>query len=162
MKGDGEIYLIRKGDEMRKPKIYYAHPMRGKLGSKGDGEYGYQNKNSDIAIENVKWLRIVFPQVEWYCPGEVETPVQMFTKLGYITTPQILYMDICVLQQLCQGGLIHRWEPSEGADGEMKRCQELGYPYLLVEESPLIWECNLSAIQYFVKKVLLGEEANEN
>jgi len=139
---------------MNKPKIYLAHPMRGKLGSKGDGEYGYQNANSAIAIENVRWLRKTYPQVEFYCPGEVETPVQMCSKLGYLTTEQILYMDLCILQQLCHGGLMHRWEDSEGVDGEMKKCQDLGYPWVLVTDSPHIQLCNQKPIKIFIQEVL--------
>ena len=137
-----------------KPRIYLAHPMRGKLGSGGDNAHNYQNKNSDIAIRNVRWLRERFPEVYWYCPGEVEIPVQTLFRLGFVSTEQILQMDLVVLEERCYGGLIHRWEPSIGATGEMGRCIELGYPYLLFEDSSDISDCPIGNIQVLIEKVV--------
>jgi len=146
---------------MNKPMIYLAHPIRGKLGSKASKLYKIQNKNNAIAIKNVKWLREHYPNVRWYCPGEVDTPVQMLCKLGYITEKQVLYMDFCILRELCFGGLMHRWEPSIGVDGEIKECKELNYPYIIVEESPHIWECNQEPIKNLIGEIIkLWKERN--
>ena len=44
-----------------KPTIYYSHPIAGKVGVGGNlQDYPYENKNCEIAIENVKILREIF------------------------------------------------------------------------------------------------------
>lgn len=143
---------------MDQPKIYLAHPMRGKLGSGGNKEYNYQNVNSAQAIKNVQWLRLVSPQVDWYCPGEVELPVQTLQKLEMVTTEQVLNMDLYILKECCCGALIHRWEPSEGVNGELKRTQDLGYPWTIIEEPADITKCS---VEDFISIKLLVDEVLE-
>ena len=155
-----EKYCLNYESEnsMNQPKIYLAHPMRGKLGSGGNQEYNYQNVNSAQAIKNVQWLRLVFPQVDFYCPGEVEEPIQMAAKKGLMTTEEVLYMDLCILQENCCGALLHRWEPSEGVNGELNRVRDLGYPWTLIEGPSDITKCSM---EDFISIKLLVDEVLE-
>lgn len=139
-----------------KPMIYLAHPMRGKKGDTKESnvDYANQNKNSCTAINNVRWLRDHYPQVDWYCPGEVEPPVQTAHQLGYLSINQILEIDFTIIRDRCLGLLAHRWESSVGVDKEVENCKDFQYPYSIFEESPFIWECNQSQIQELVDVVL--------
>lgn len=153
-----KYYLILERESMKKPKIYYAHPMRGKLGSGGSENYNYQNSNSEQAVKNVTWLRLVFPRVDWYCPGEVEEPVQAFRKLGMVTTEQVLDMDLYLLKEHCLGVLAHRWEASEGVNGEIQRVQSLNFPWTIVEDPADITKCSM---EDFISIKLLVDEVLE-
>jgi len=140
----------------KKPTIYLAHPMRGKKGDTKESniDYAYQNRNCEIAIRNLKVLRKNFPMVNWYCPAEVEIPVQMGHRLGYLDTEQILDIDFNIIKRICSGALIHRWEDSVGADKETARCVEWGYPHFIYEESSDIRNCDLALIQKLVDSVI--------
>ena len=139
-----------------KPMIYLCHPMRGKKGDTGESniDYDYQNVNSDIAIENVRWLRVQYPQVNWYCPGEVEPPVQTAHRLGFLTVDQIFEIDFSIIKDMCSGALAHEWEDSVGVKKEVDRCIDFGYPFYIFTESKYIWECNQEAILALVNRVL--------
>jgi hypothetical protein len=146
-------------EESKKPMIYLGHPIRGKMkiygGKTNDGVYDYENVNCAQAVENVNWLRKTYPEVRWYCPGEVETPVQMAHRMGMLTVPQILDMDFAIIRLLCSGGLLHIWEHSSGAEKEAERCLEWNYPHLVLREVPKeIWECDQGVIQLMVRQVL--------
>jgi hypothetical protein len=139
-----------------KPRIYLAHPMRGKKGDtkESNKDYDYQNENCEIAIQNLKALREFFPMVNWYCPAEVEIPVQMAHRLGYLTVEQILDIDFNIIKNICSGALLHRWEDSVGVDQETARCVEWGYPHFIYEDSSDITECDLVLIKKLVDSVL--------
>ena len=143
-----------------KPKLYFSHPMRGKKGNTEEGniDHKYQNENSNNAVLNVYWLREMFPQIEFYCPGEVEIPVQTMYQLGYVTVEQILIMDQIIIEKRCCGTLVHKWEDSVGADIELKRTKELGYPYLVFTESKNIWDCPWKKIKNLVNKAMIKHE----
>lgn len=140
----------------RKPTIYLAHPMRGKKGDTkaSNIDYDYQNENCEIALLNLKWLREEFSQVNWYCPAEVETPVQMAHRLGYLTVEQILDIDFNIIKNICSGAFLHRWEDSVGVDQETARCVEWGYPHYIYQDTPDIRKCDREIIQKLVDSVI--------
>ena len=140
----------------KKPMIYLSHPMRGKKGDteEGNSDQEYQNTNSEIAIMNLQWLRFMFPEVNWYCPGEVEIPVQTAYLLGFMDVEQILTMDCKIIEERCAGNLVHRWEASVGSDREEACSRKKGIPILVYEDSKYIWNCSLKKIREFVNSVL--------
>lgn len=140
----------------RKPTIYLAHPMRGKKGDTKESniDYNYQNENCEIALQNLIVLRRGFPQVKWYCPAEVEIPVQMAHKLGYLSVEQILDIDFNVIKHICSGAFLHRWEDSVGVDQETAHCVEWGYPHVIYEDSQDIRNCDKEIVQKLVDSVI--------
>jgi hypothetical protein len=150
--------------DLEKPMIYLGHPIRGKLPadieealSPDHPFFKYENENCKIAIENVEWLRYSYPEVRWYCPGEVEIPVQMGHRLGYLNIESILDIDFHIIQELCMGGVLHRWEDSNGVDREIKKFKEIEYPYAVVSDSPKIWECDQELIRGVIAEVLIND-----
>jgi len=146
----------------KKPMIYLGHPIRGKktsYGKEDTGIYQYENMNCEQAIRNVQWLRQKFPEVRWYCPGEVEIPVQTAHRLGFLTVPQILEVDFHIIKELCLGGVLHRWEPSKGLAKEQERCVEWNYPHVVLEGPREIEHCDILAIKKVVDQVLAIQEA---
>lgn len=142
---------------MLTPMIYYSHPISGTAGY-GDGgrifDAEHEKTNCQFAIENVNWLRSTFPQVRWYCPGEVEPPIMVARQLGFLTVQQVLDIDLHIIQTESHGGLVHRWEESYGTRVEEKQIIELSFPNLLQTQSVRIWECDFSAIQLLVETVV--------
>jgi hypothetical protein len=145
-----------------KPMIYLGHPIRGKMTSYGKedaGIYQYENVNCAQAIANVHWLRKEFPQVRWYCPGEVEIPIQTAHRMGFLTVPQILEVDFHIIKELCSGAVLHKWEPSKGLAAEQGRCEAWNYPHVVLEGPWEIENCDLVAIKKVVDQVLAVWEA---
>jgi len=138
---------------MNRPTIYYSHPIAGK--NKPDADYTHENVNCDIATKNILWLRKTFPQVRWYCPGEVEIPVQTARILQLLTVDQVLDIDFHIIKTRCRGGLLHPWEPSKGLNKEQERFVEFEYPFVrLAPGTRSIKECDIGTIQKLVKDVL--------
>jgi hypothetical protein len=135
-----------------KPIIYYSHPIAGV--NKPDESYSHEDENCLIAIENIRWMRKVFTQVDWYCPGEVEIPMQTARKLHFLTIDQVLEIDFHIIKNKCHGGLLHSWETSIGLSKEKIRLEEFEYPHTEVNQSKLIWECDLHKIDLLIKDVL--------
>jgi hypothetical protein len=145
----------------KRPMIYLGHPIRGKKTTYGetvgpdDPVYDYETDNCEQAIINVGWLRHQFRGVRFYCPGEVEVPIQMAHRLGFMNIDQILKMDFEIIRQLCVAGLFHKWEDSKGVDKEIERCVEWSYPHLILEDcSRNIWSCDREKIAALVQVVL--------
>jgi len=67
----------------KKPMIYYSHPIRGAAGK--DASIAYMQNNCRRAKENVKLLREIYPEVDWYCPGEVDLIIQILYTQGKLT-----------------------------------------------------------------------------
>jgi hypothetical protein len=148
---------------VKKPMIYLGHPIRGKMKTYGGDDanvYNHENVNCLQAIDNVLWLRENYPQVRWYCPGEVETPIQMAHRMNFLSVPQILDMDFAIIRLECSGGLLHIWEDSKGAEKEAVRCEGWSYPYHVFREVPKeIWDCDQRPVVELVKSVLFQYEA---
>lgn len=134
------------------PQIYYSHPIRGLCSD--ENNYEYEKQNCCTAIENVLWLRNHFPQVKWYCPGEVEPPIVAARLLGFLTVQQILEIDYHIVKTQCSAGLIHRWEESNGTHKEEDLIIKLKYPSLVLIESRHISECPIYRIRALVDSVL--------
>ncbi len=148
-----------------RPKIYVSHPMRGKKGNTKEGniDHNYQNQNSAIAVLNTIWLRKRFPRIDFYCPGEVELPVQTFYKLGLVSVEEILTMDCNILENCCCGTLALSWEDSVGVAREVQKTTELGYPLFIYKDTPYIWNCQ-EGIYDFIQTVMkrFETEAKKN
>jgi len=157
---------------MKEPMIYYSHPIAGKKGvdaksheeyQKLSVDYEYENENCKIAVRNVQWLRNAFPQVRWYCPGEVEIPIQTARQLNLLLPKQVMDLDYVVIERRCHGGLLHLWQPSRGVLEEKKKLETLQYPSLMIPGTKEIWECDLGRIQNFVRRTInFSKERNRN
>lgn len=132
--------------------IYYSHPIAGVIGAEKK-DYRYENENCKIAIRNVKFLRSTFPQVLWYCPGEVEIPLQVARQLNLLSIEQVLQIDFYIMKTKCSGTCLHRWEDSMGVDREKVVTIELGYPYIQLTGGKDIQEYDLDYIQQVVRQV---------
>ena len=82
--------------KMNKIRAYMAHPILGRLGDKAtskDIEYNIQK-----AIVASKVLEICIPELEIYCPGEMdEFPQVALWDKKYITLEQLLDIDCTIL-----------------------------------------------------------------
>lgn len=140
------------------PQIYYSHPIAGERGY-GDGrrnfDIEYEKHNCYTAVQNILWLRRNFPEVRWYCPGEVESPITAARQLGFLTAQQALEIDFYIIRTDCDGGLVHRWEGSNGTVKEENLLIQLEYPHILQTRSQNIWECDIVAIGSLVTKVMV-------
>lgn len=140
-----------------RPQIYYSHPIAGMAGY-GDGGRNfnaqYELSNCQTAVENTLWLRQHFPEVRWYCPGEVEPPIMVARQLGFLTVGQVLDIDYHIIKTQSSGGLIHRWEESNGTYREEELIIKLQYPNLVLTESRYISECSVYRIRTLVDSVL--------
>ncbi len=138
-----------------KPVVYYSHPISG---AKFDGKTGapanYEQENCEQAVLNVWWLRKWFPEVDWYCPGEVETPMRVARKLGLLNVKQVLDIDFYILEHECNASFCHKWEQSKGVDLEYALTKQLGYPAILFEQTKFISFSDISKIREFVNQVV--------
>jgi len=140
--------------------------MRGNCKSTDPQEFrAHENANIAQAIENVKWLRYNFPQVDWYCPGEVNEPIQVAQDLGFLTVEQVLEIDYYIIKDNCHATLFHRWEDSEGMDGEQQANYEGHNLGCTINDTKFIWHCDYNVIRKFVEEVASkysNSEATEN
>ena len=110
----------------KKPIIYYSHPIRGAAGK--DASIAYMQNNCRRAKENVKLLREIYPEVDWYCPGEVDLIIQILYTQGKLTEDDILNADLEIIEKYCHGLFCHQWESSYGGNKEYDFAEENNIP----------------------------------
>jgi len=118
---------------MRRIKVYYSTPIRGVWGDSASIEY--IRANCQQGIENVKFLRVNFPDVEWYCPAESDTLIQILFVAGKLSSKDILWGD-CQIIEDCDGVLCHKWEASSGVDREFAFARKESIKAMMFEQPP--------------------------
>jgi len=104
--------------EFNRPTIYMSHSIQG-----DDGDiFG----NCDRAKKAVYRLRKVFPEVKWYCPGEINLVVDVLHRLKFVTNKQILEAD-CEILKNCNNWFWWYTSPSKGCEIEMNVAKECGF-----------------------------------
>ena len=101
-----------------KPIIYLSHSIR------GDGSVSIQ-ENCHRAKRLGKKLRKVFPEIEWYLPGETDMVLQILWKNGVISSDEILEAD-CEFLRTCHGWAWWHTGPSRGCVIEEHEAIECG------------------------------------
>lgn len=99
------------------PTIYMSHPIF--------GESGNVIENCEKAMKAARRLRRVFPEMNIYCPAEHEQIVQILLNDNRITTSDILWADIQILER-CDGWFWYKFQESRGCETEQTRAEELG------------------------------------
>lgn len=85
-------------------KVYLSHSIRGKSGASATHTEMEENCQTAILIANI--LRVQFPKVDFYVPGEHEAFVQRAWNKGYLTERQILEID-CLIISSCDAVIIY-------------------------------------------------------
>jgi hypothetical protein len=112
--------------------IYCAHSIRGKLGNAATPES--MKANCDKAIEFGNWLRVKFPDVRFYVPGEMD---EFLMERGVVTldlVEELLGLDCGIIGH--SDGLIV-FEPDDYISGgmavELAYCDDIGIPTCSVD-----------------------------
>ena len=103
---------------MDRPKIYYAIPIRGKMGA--DATVEYMAINCARAKRNLEILQVTFPHIEWISVAPYDRIVQKLLARGQVKIADVLQADFEVGDG-CEGLFAHLWEPSGGAEQEFDR-----------------------------------------
>lgn len=74
-----------------RPTCYVSHSIRGVYGEKATDEQ--MKENCDRAVTFASEMRISFPMIDFYVPGECDEFVQKAYRMGYLTERQILTVD---------------------------------------------------------------------
>jgi hypothetical protein len=98
-----------KSKYFMRPTIYVSHAIAGLLGN--------EEENCKRAIEAVRKLRRLFPEVDWYLPAEVEIPLKVLRLGKKITVKTVLWADREILRN-CHGWCYYRFEESVGSETE--------------------------------------------
>ena len=119
-------------------RIYFSHPIRGKLGPSCPIET--QEKNCAAAIKIANRIRWACPEFDIYVPAENEEFIQIAFGKKYITGDQILEVD-CVIVDRCDITIVYVPEGDELQGGrkiEFDHAKEIGKPviaYATAEEA---------------------------
>ncbi len=137
---------------MSKPSVYYAIPIRGKMGAEATVEY--MATNCARAKRNVDVLQVMYPSLHWVSVAPYDRIVQKLLARNQVKISDVLQADFEVGDE-CSGLFAHLWEPSGGADQEFERQSDAGKPCLRLEtEKWPIWHADMMAVEQFVKDVL--------
>jgi hypothetical protein len=77
--------------------VYLSHSIRGKYGKDATEEQMQANNNRAIAFGNE--LKVKYPSVDFYVPGEHDEFVLYAYKHNYLTEQQILDVDCRILEK---------------------------------------------------------------
>lgn len=139
---------------MPRPKVYYAVPIRGHMGSSATVQY--MADNCHRAKKNIDILTIVYPEIEWVSVAPFDIVVQRLLSYGMVTIDDVLTVDLEIADE-AQGLLCHLWEPSGGARRELADQSGKGKVCLLMEEEgvPEIWRTQYwDKLDEFVRQVV--------
>lgn len=137
---------------MSRPSVYYAVPIRGKMGHKATVEY--MATNCSRAKRNVEVLQTMYPSIEWISVAPYDRIVQKLLARRLVNISDVLQADFEVGDE-CSGLFAHLWEPSGGADQEFERQSDAGKPCLRIESEVWpIWHADMDALEQFVADVL--------
>lgn len=106
-----------------KPRVYYATPIRGRMGKKASLQY--MAENCARAKHNISVLTAMYPEIEWISVAPFDRIVQKLLDRKQVKIEDILQADFEVGDE-CDGLLAHLWEPSGGADQEFDRQRARG------------------------------------
>lgn len=120
---------------MYKPKVYVITPIRGMRGEKATIDY--MERNCNIAKLNLIYLRKEFPEVNWVCVAENDKIVQQLLSEGKVSISDVLEMDQKE-QKRCNGTLAIKWEPSFGAEKEIRQSKSCGHSFLHIQGKPFL------------------------
>jgi hypothetical protein len=98
--------------EFKRPTLYVSHPIR--------GESNNVTKNCNKATAAVRRLRRVFPEIDFYCPGENNLVLQILLNVYSWSVDEVLFADLMILGA-CHGWMKYSFEGSEGAQIEQER-----------------------------------------
>ncbi len=103
---------------MDRPKVYYAIPIRGKMGAEATVEY--MAINCARAKRNLEILQVAFPHIEWISVAPYDRIVQKLLARRQVDIRDVLQADFEVGDE-CDALFAHLWEPSGGAEQEYDR-----------------------------------------
>jgi hypothetical protein len=114
----------------------FSHSIRGKWGA--DATQAQIAENNQKAIEFGRWLRLYFPQVEWYVPAEHDEFVTKAYVHLFLTEEQILKID-CMLIEEADGCMFYMPDDhlSRGMAVEKQFCNDIHKPQLNLTASML-------------------------
>ena len=100
-----------------KPLIYMSHAITGSTGK--------VEENCKKAHTIAKKLRVLFPEVSFYCPGENDWVIQTLYNAGKLSVDKILWADLEILSE-CNGWVFFKWDESGGCERERKWAERYG------------------------------------
>ena len=114
-------------------RIYLSHPIRGKDGPNATEET--MKANNQRAIEFGNKLKVVYPTVDFYVPGNHDEFVLIAYKNGFLTEKEILDVD-CEIVSRC--GVVLALSPdgylSNGMRIEIAHAQANCIPVYIVND----------------------------
>lgn len=102
-----------------RPTIYMSHSI--------SGDNGDIAGNCQRAQAVVRRLRRVYPEVKWYCPGEVNLAIDLLWQhFKYINTDQVLEVD-CEILRNCHAWFWDFTTSSKGCNVELECVGKMGW-----------------------------------
>jgi hypothetical protein len=155
VKGEGvkDTLMDNAVYSLKQYRAYYSCPIRGAKGK--DATIEDCRRNCEIARNNLYWLELLFPEIEWVAPAAHDLIVQRLLERQYVTIEQVLECD-GVEQAACDFTVCHRWELSGGVDTEYAFAKViLKHPVAFLHTNPFINSTtrNQTTIATLVSKV---------
>lgn len=117
---------------MAKLKAYVSHSIRGKMGKDATDEF--MEENNQKAIVFGKELRIAFPNINFYVPGDHDEFVCIAYRNSYLNEKQILQVDCEIINSR---NFVLAWSPdgyiSHGMQIEIDHAHLHNIPVLVVK-----------------------------
>ena len=136
-----------------RPRVYYATPIRGRLGRKATLQH--MAENCTRAKHNLTVLQTMYPEIEWISVAPYDRIIQKLLARKQVKIEDVLQADFEVGDE-CDGLLAHLWEPSGGANQEFKR--QIARGKICTRLRPREWQIwlmtDISVLSNFVNKVM--------
>ena len=131
-------------------RLYLSHAIRGPAGS--SASLDVQKKNCNKAIHLGKQLRVKFPRLDIYVPGENETFAQTAFLSGHLTIADILDID-CKIIDGCDGVIVYvpRYELLQGG-------RKVEYDHAKANNIPVITFATIRQIEGWVDHMFYGHK----
>lgn len=119
---------------MSKIKAYVSHSIRGKFGVDATDEQ--MKANNDKAIKFGNYLRVQFPHITWYVPGDHDEFVLIAYRKKYMSEEEILDVD-CTIIDSCNFMVMFSPDAyiSRGMQVEIDHCMKHRVPIVTALDS---------------------------
>jgi hypothetical protein len=109
---------LKMSNYFERPTIYVSHPIRGRNGDMKD--------NCKKAINGVRKLRKLFPEIDFYVPAEGDLVLQILYNSNKLSERNILWADKEVLRN-CHGWFFYKFDESSGSEIERAEAIKCGF-----------------------------------